>query len=67
MENNKLKGKIVEAGYSQRSLARELGISKNTLNAKVNGKTPFNTVEIEKLCDKLGISDCAEKASIFLR
>lgn len=66
MSNNKLKGKIMEAGYSQRSLAAELGMSKNTLNAKVNGKVPFNTVEIERLCDKLGIYDGAEKASIFL-
>lgn len=66
MANNKLKGKIAEAGYSQRSLARELGISKNTLNSKVNGKVPFNTVEIERLCEKLGIYDGAEKAAIFL-
>ena len=66
MSNNKLKGKIAEAGYSQRSLAAELGMSKNTLNAKVNGKIPFNTVEIERLCDKLEIYDGAEKAAIFL-
>ena len=47
MAVNKLKGKIAEAGYSQRSLAAELGMSKNTLNSKVNGKIPFNTDEIE--------------------
>ena len=41
MASNKLKGKIAEAGYSQRSLALELGMSKNTLNSKVNGKIPF--------------------------
>lgn len=63
---NKLKGKIMEAGYSQRSLAQELGCSKNTLNAKVNGKIPFNVVEIEKICEKLGIVDATEKALIFL-
>lgn len=66
MSSNKLKGKIVEAGYSQRSLAKELGMSKNTLNSKVNGKIPFNTVEIQQICDKLGIRDGSEKASIFL-
>ena len=66
MATNKLKGKIAEAGFSQRSLALELGMSKNTLNSKVNGKIPFNTVEIERICDKLGIHDGAEKASIFL-
>ena len=66
MSSNKLKGKIAEAGYSQRSLASELGMSKNTLNSKVNGKVPFNTVEIERICKKLGIYDSAEKAAIFL-
>ena len=67
MSSNKLKGKIVEAGYSQRSLAAELGMSKNTLNSKVNGKIPFNTNEIEEICKKLGIHDNAEKAAIFLK
>lgn len=66
MTCNKLKGKIVEAGYTQRTLAVELGMSKNTLNAKVNGKKPFNTIEIERICDKLGIDSGAEKAEIFL-
>ena len=65
MAVNKLKGKIVEAGYSQRSLALELGMSKNTLNSKVNGKVPFNTNEIERICDKLGSHDLSEKAAIF--
>lgn len=65
MLTSKLKGKIAEAGYSQRSLAAELGISKNTLNSKVNGKTPFNTVEIERICEKLNIRDATEKALIF--
>ncbi len=66
MPNRKLKGKIAEAGYSQRSLAAELGMSKNTLNSKINGKIPFNTLEIERICEKLGIVDGNEKAAIFL-
>jgi len=66
MEVNKLKGKIAEAGFSQRSLAEALGMSKNTLNAKVNGKVPFNTVEIELICKALRIHDVTEKATIFL-
>ena len=67
MDANKLKGKIIEAGFSQRSLAKELGMSKNTLNSKVNGKIPFNTVEIRRLCDILNIDSNDEKASIFLQ
>ncbi len=66
MAVNKLKGKIAEAGFSQRTLAEALGMSKNTLNAKVNGKVPFNTVEIELICKVLDIRDITEKAAIFL-
>ena len=66
MAVNKLKGKIAEAGFSQRTLAEALGMSKNTLNAKVNGKVPFNTVEIELICNVLDIRDVTEKAVIFL-
>lgn len=66
MAVNKLKGKIAEAGFSQRTLAEALGMSKNTLNAKVNGKVPFNTVEIELICNVLDIRDVTEKAAIFL-
>lgn len=62
----KLKGKIAEAGYSQTSLAVAAGMSKNTLNAKVNGKTPFNCDEAEAICNVLGISSNDEKAEIFL-
>lgn len=35
------------------------------MNSKVNGKIPFNTIEIEAICEKLGITDPAEKALIF--
>jgi transcriptional regulator with XRE-family HTH domain len=66
MNSLKLKGKIAEAGYSQRSLSKVLGMSKNTLNSKVNGKKAFNTNEIKKLCGALNISDNEEKADIFL-
>ncbi len=66
MLQNKLKGKIVEAGYTQKSLAKEIGMSKNTLNSKINGKIPFNTDEIERICSCLSIVNPVEKASIFL-
>ena len=66
MQPNILKGKIVMAGYSQRSLAKELHMSVNTLNSKVNGKIPFDTDEVTRLCDLIHITDDAEKAYIFL-
>ena len=66
IHSNKLAGKIVEAGYTRTSLAKEIGMSKNTLCDKVKGKRPFNTVEIQSVCEKLGITNGEEKAKIFL-
>lgn len=71
MLTNELKGKIVAAGYSQKTLAEamtEAGnrISENTLSKKVNGRVPFDTVEIECICNLIGIHDNSEKAYIFL-
>lgn len=57
---------IHKAGYSQRSLARVMGINKNTLNSKINGHTPFTTTDIKDLCTRLNITDPAQKAEIFL-
>ena len=66
MDGNRLKGKLREAGFSQRSLANSLGIGRNTLNLKINGKVPFNTKEVEEICEKLGIRDSRERVAIFL-
>ena len=66
MQTTKLKSRIVEAGYTQRTLADELGMSANSLGRKINGKAIFNTEEVIRICDKLGIVEDAEKAFIFL-
>ncbi len=63
---SKLRGKMAEAGYTQRALALAIGISANSLNDKINQKRPFNTVEIENICKVLKITDSSEKANIFL-
>ncbi len=57
---------IEKAGFSQRSLAKELGISKNTLNNKINGRGCFDTDEVKTICEKLGIADNSAKVEIFL-
>lgn len=66
MNKNGLKGLIVMAGLSQRKLAELMGISKNTLNSKINGKHPFNTDQIDAICDILHIESDLLKAQIFL-
>lgn len=66
VDKRKLMGRIVAAGHSQSSLAEAIKVSKNTLNAKINGKAVFNTDEVARICDELGITDDREKVLIFL-
>lgn len=67
MQANLLKGKIIAAGYTQKSLAQALNISQNTLSNKITGKNQFNSDEIVALCELLSIVDNDEKVSIFLQ
>lgn len=62
-----LKARIMSEGHTQRSLAKAIGISKNTLNSKINGGSQFNIDEVEKICDVLHIHDPEDKCAIFLR
>lgn len=62
----KLQAKMIEAGYSQKTLADAVGMSKNTMNAKINGTAQFNVGEVMKLCDVLHINTPEEKCAIFL-
>lgn len=62
----KLKGKMAEAGISQRKLAKITGISLCTINSRMTGKTEFNADEIISVCDLLGITSAEEKVEIFL-
>jgi len=66
MNANKLLGAMAEKRISQRELARRLGISKNTINSKINGKVHFDTEEASKICDILEIKDPQKKSEIFL-
>lgn len=66
INSKKLKACIFSAGYSQRSLAKTLGMSVNTLNAKINGKSDFNVDEVMKVCDALKIESPEERCAIFL-
>lgn len=66
INTNGLKGAIVAAGHSQRSLAKVLGITENTLGSKVNGKIDFTASEIVQICEELNIHDAQMKIGIFL-
>lgn len=56
---NKLKGKMVEKGYTIKKMAVELGIHKDTLGRKLRtGK--FGTDEVSKFIEVLDIDNPAE-------
>lgn len=57
---------MYRAGYSQRKLAVDMGMSKNTVNAICTGKRPPNVEEVRKMCALLNVNDKEEKVEIFL-
>lgn len=57
---NKLKGALASAGYTQQSMAKELGISTATFCNKLNNRTEFKASEMFILEEKLNIKDLAE-------
>lgn len=68
---NKLKARMVLAGHTQKSLVAEMksrGVktSENTLTSKMRGKSQFDCVDADVICEILGVSEMAEKAEIFL-
>jgi len=63
---NLLRGKIVSSGHTQKDVAAALGMSENTLTAKINGTSSFTLKEVFALCNFLGITEDREKCEIFL-
>ena len=66
MNANKLLGIMAEKRISQRKLAKKLGVSKNTINLKLNGRGCFDTEQATHICEILGIEDAEKKVEIFL-
>lgn len=52
---NKLRGKIVEVFGSQRAFSKEVGLTEQSVTAKLNGKIDFSQGDIIKWCELLGI------------
>ncbi len=52
---SKLLGKMKEHHLTQAQLADAIGISKCTLNAKLNGKYNFTAGEMDSICRELDI------------
>ena len=68
---NKLRSRMVLMGYTQKTLVAEMtqrGVrtSENTLSSKMNGKSQFDCVDADVICDILEVKEPADKAEIFL-
>lgn len=68
---NKLKARMVLMGYTQKSLVAEMNergvkTSVNTLSSKMNGKSQFDCVDADVICDILKVNNPEERANIFL-
>ncbi len=61
---NKLRGRIIELFGTQEEFARNLGISKNSLSLKMNGKTSFSQADVIKWSELLKI-DTSEIGQYF--
>ena len=66
MKANLLRAEFVANGKTMAQVAKEAGIARNSLSAKLNGRTQFNTNEIVRLCEILNITDPCKKVDIFL-
>lgn len=53
----KLLGRIRECRITQEQLADAINKNKSTLSAKLNGRTPFTTDEIDNICRVLDIGN----------
>ena len=61
MDYSKLKGLMREKGMTQAMLAKEIGMTEWTLNAKLKNKSYFKTDEVLKIAEVLNILDDIDK------
>lgn len=65
VNKNEFRSAVAKVGLTHEELAKRIGMSKNTLSSKLNGKGYFNTEQIDKICEELNIVDDREKINIF--
>ena len=63
---NMLRSKMALHGMTQKKVAKQLGISANTMSSRMTGRSSFTLDEVDKLCDLLKIREDSEKKLIFL-
>ena len=65
VDTNKLKARLALAGKTQEQLAKDVNMSVNSLNCKINGRSTFNCNEVDAICNALQIHEPKEKCDIF--
>lgn len=65
MKANLLRAEFVANGKIIAQVAKEAGLARNSLSAKLNGKTQFNTDEVVRICEVINITDPAKKVDFF--
>ncbi len=55
MNRGKLKGRIVELYGSQRAFSDKIGLTEQSITAKLNGRSQFSQADIVKWCTALEI------------
>ena len=56
MNLRKLKGKIIEKGYTAEQLAKKIGIGNTSMSYKMKQHKPFNLFEMKKIIELLDLS-----------
>lgn len=56
MDYSKLLGRMKEKGYTQKSVAGEIGVSESHLCQKMAGRYVFTQKDIQNICDLLDIN-----------
>lgn len=64
VDKNKLKSKMVLHGDTIKSLSTKIGISRNNLSSKINGKLPFISKEIAVIVNLYNLTP-EETTTIF--
>ena len=64
---SKLLGRMRERGFTQEALAKDIGINKSTLNAKLKGRSPFSAIEIDIICKVLDIPNAEVGVYFFCK
>lgn len=60
MNFSKLKGAMREKNFTQELLAEKIGITPQSLNSKLNGRTSFTISEAQKIAEALRLENPQE-------